>query len=236
MKIWWFNISNFNIKKLDKSYILFSYANQFWIFSFEFNYLLEICFSLQGYSNDLILGILFYFDVFYLTALLIDDCNNKHQIFASSDHEGIGTFRKRVIKEILCLKMNFFDATAIFWSCLTLPISLPLWTTIYKIISEKAPIEQTIVNLIYLDCIIYFYLANWSMGIAFTGCILFHEYKMDSSLATLLSSSIYFWLTCGFTSLSISSCLRLISIVKKSEEAGIQLLGLNLTYLYVYCS
>jgi hypothetical protein len=130
--------------------------------------------------------------------------------------------------------MNFFDTSAIVWSCVTLPISFPLWSIIYKIISEKPPIEQSIIDLIYLDCIVYFYLSNWSMGVAFTGCILYDEYKLDIRLAIFLSSSIYFWLTCGFTSLSIGSCLRLISIVNKSEEAGIQLLGEDSTLHFLW--
>ena len=120
---------------------------------------------------------------------------------------------------------TFTDAAVISFLILTILMSAKLCFTIYKHISEKAPIDQTIIDFIYRECILYIHLLTASLCIAVISCLVSEGFALDYELALLYANPIFFFICSAAILLTVSSCLRLLSIVNVSEEAGIQLLG-----------
>jgi hypothetical protein len=115
----------------------------------------------------------------------------------------------------------------IVWLILNLVISLPLYKVIYCQISSKALVAITLVDLIYRDTIIYIYLLLLAASSALVHCLLANEPNLTLSydLATFYSAIMLFFVCCITSSLVFSGGLRLLSLMKNSEAAGLQLLG-----------
>jgi hypothetical protein len=116
---------------------------------------------------------------------------------------------------------------SVAWLFLNLVVAVPLLETIYKHIKEKAVVQVTLVDLIYCDLIIWIFLISLVYTVAIGHCIvqLDANSALDDFYATLYSrifEVILFFLS---TSLILSGGLRLLSMVKRSEAAGLQLLG-----------
>ena len=106
-------------------------------------------------------------------------------------------------------------------------VALPLLIFIYKHISSKPLVSITLADLVYQDMIIYTY----SLSLAYVSAVV-HSIILDDNNSALnfkaaLSYSlvINFFVSTGCVSITICSTLRLISLLKVSEEAGLQLLG-----------
>ena len=106
-------------------------------------------------------------------------------------------------------------------------VSLPLWIFIYKSISSKPLVYITLADLIYQDIIIYVYLLSLSYGLAVVHTIYLDDENLgvNFKLAVLYALIITFFGSTACVSITISSILRLISLIKVSEAAGFQLLG-----------
>jgi hypothetical protein len=113
----------------------------------------------------------------------------------------------------------------IAWSVMTLAISFTLLSTIHKFISEKATINMTLVDLIYRDAIVYLYMFCLFVYLGVILSILSYNESLNIKITILFSLLIYTFFDCVFISFIISGSLRFISLVKLSEESGLQLLG-----------
>ena len=123
--------------------------------------------------------------------------------------------------------MDIIDKVVISWHILVSIISGILCSIIRSHISHKPIINLTIVDLIYRDCVIYIQLLTTSINIALSSCLLTNDKVLDFPLALFYATVLYYVISCAAISISVSSFLRLLSILNNSEEAGIQLLGLD---------
>jgi hypothetical protein len=115
---------------------------------------------------------------------------------------------------------------SIIWLVLNLVISFPLYKAIHKFISKKSLMAITLVDLLYKDTIIYIYLLVFSFSIALIHCLLENESQMlDYSFSVLYSAITMFFVCCISIALIFSGGLRLLSLLRNSEEAGLLLLG-----------
>jgi len=108
---------------------------------------------------------------------------------------------------------------------LTLMVALYLVIFIRKAIQQKPPASQTIIDLIYCDCIFFYYFVGVFFSIGIICCLASDESAISFLLAlTLVIVSTVFVLMFTF-SLMLTGLLRLMTLITKSEEFGIQLLG-----------
>ena len=121
--------------------------------------------------------------------------------------------------------MLFTDIIVIIGLSAIVILSGILCSVVYAYISNKAPIDQTIIDLTYKDCLVYIFLMTLSSNVAFTNCLMANENFLEFYIALLHSDVILFFISCICFSVSISSALRLLTILNSSEENGIQLLG-----------
>lgn len=121
--------------------------------------------------------------------------------------------------------MNFLDLFVILWLVMLILASAKVCIIIHKYISNKAPIEVTIIDLVYQDCIVYIFLLMLTFSVSFIACLLSPDLTLDFWLALTYSILIYLWFGCLASSMCVSSSLRLITLLRMSEEAGIQMLG-----------
>jgi hypothetical protein len=121
----------------------------------------------------------------------------------------------------------FLEGIIILWIITTMFVSLILCATIHKYISEKPVISLTLVDFIYRDIIVYIDLFSLSMNMGVVFCILSNNdsHTLDFYSALVFAFLTYLFMHCIAISLFICGTLRLISLVKNSEESGIQLLG-----------
>ncbi len=86
---------------------------------------------------------------------------------------------------------------------------------------------MTLVDLVYRDAIIYLYLICFASSTSILNCLSLKNDTLTLSyeFATAYSAIIVFFVSCLSISLIFSGVLRLISIINKSEAAGLQLLG-----------
>jgi hypothetical protein len=121
--------------------------------------------------------------------------------------------------------MNIVDISVITFFSLISIISGILCSIICRYISEKPLVEQTILDLIYKDFITYIQLLTPITSIAVSSCLITAENVLEFSLGLFFSTITFFIVNCAAISILIGSFLRLLSILKNSEAAGIQLLG-----------
>jgi len=96
---------------------------------------------------------------------------------------------------------------------------------IYRYISNKPPVQTTIIHLIYKDCIVCIFAITVFMSITFMCCQFSDDFTLSYPLALALTNIVYTGFEFVSIFMAISSFLRLLTILKHSEEAGIQLFG-----------
>ena len=115
-----------------------------------------------------------------------------------------------------------------------------LCSIVHGQISRKAPFEQTVIDLINRDCILYLLFLASSMNLTLISCLIAEGNFLEFSFAFCSSILIYFFIIGLAIPLAVSSGLRLLSIVNVSAEAGVQLLGpddqVSISPAYFYCS
>jgi hypothetical protein len=116
---------------------------------------------------------------------------------------------------------------SIVWLLLTQLFSLFLCFVIYQFISAKPILAVTLVDLVYHDTIVYNHLICFVSSAAMIHCLCLNNETLTLSykFAMAYSTSVNFFISCFSISLIISGGLKLISAIKKSEAAGLQLLG-----------
>ena len=103
--------------------------------------------------------------------------------------------------------------------------SIPLTLIIYKSISEKPIASQSLIDLLYRDCILSNYANILAFATAIIGCLSSEKLTLNFVASAVFSISCFVCVSFISLLLSFSGILRLISIVRNSEEKGIQLLG-----------
>jgi hypothetical protein len=116
---------------------------------------------------------------------------------------------------------------SILWLFLILLFSLVPCFVIYQFILKKQILAVTLVDLVYRDTIIYNYLICFVSSTSLIQCLSLNNETLTLSFefAMAYSATIVFFISCLSISLIFSGSLKLISIIKKSEAAGLQLLG-----------
>lgn len=106
-------------------------------------------------------------------------------------------------------------------------VSLPLYSVIYKQLSKKPLVSVTLIDLISRDLIVYVYLQCLAMAVGVIHCLVEFEngVALNYIYSTLYASIFEIMVFCISISLILSGGLRLITLIKKSESAGHQLLG-----------
>jgi len=121
--------------------------------------------------------------------------------------------------------MEFLHLLSISWMVTCILISIPLFKTIYDNIHNKPIVEITVINLAYCDCIFCLLCYCLIFAVGISACLLSETTSLSFSLSVTLSVASYFALCNSLWSLTITGILRFISIIKNSEQAGIQSLG-----------
>jgi hypothetical protein len=116
---------------------------------------------------------------------------------------------------------------SVIWLCLNLVIAIPILGNIYKHYKEKATVQVTIVDLIYCDLIIWIYLCCMVYSVAIAHCLLLLDkgLTLNDFFANLYSRIFEVILLFISAFLILIGGLRLLSLAKRSEAAGLQLLG-----------
>ena len=116
---------------------------------------------------------------------------------------------------------------SILWLLLIQLFSLFPCFVIFQFISNKQILAVTLVDLVYRDTIVYNYLICFVSSAAIIHCLFLNNESLTLGyeFAIAYSASVFFFISCLSISLFISGVLRLISVIKKSEAAGLQLLG-----------
>ena len=104
-------------------------------------------------------------------------------------------------------------------------LSLPLIKIIYDHIHHKSILSQTVIDLCYSDCMICLYCFNLSFAIGVSLCLASETTTLGFLPSLVISVAAYFFLCNSLWYLTISGVLRLITITKNSEQAGIQIFG-----------
>ena len=121
--------------------------------------------------------------------------------------------------------MEFLNLAVVAYIVFILTISIFQATIIFKSISQKSVAAQTLIDLVYRDCIVYSYLANFTFASSIIGCLMSENHVLDYYTSMTLSSTAYIFFCFVVVSLSFTGFLRLLTVVSISEEVGIQLLG-----------
>ena len=114
---------------------------------------------------------------------------------------------------------------SICWMSTCILIAIPLFKTIYSNIHNKPIVAITIIDYAYSDCLFFLFCFCFSFAIGVSACLLSETTTLSFSLSLLLSVASYFVFCNSLWSLAITGTLRFISIIKNSEQAGLQRLG-----------
>ena len=106
-------------------------------------------------------------------------------------------------------------------------VSTFLTFIIYHCISTKKLITLTIIDFIYCDVVIYNNLTCLFSSAAIIHSLLSNSQDLTLSyeLALGYSTAVAFFVTSASVSLIFGGFLKLLTLLKRSEEAGLQLLG-----------
>ena len=109
------------------------------------------------------------------------------------------------------------------------PISIFLWRIILKYLSHKPILSLTLVDLIYRDIIVCLFLMFFVYSIALTHALTAGTDKLTLSyeLSLMYVVMLNFLTNCIHMLMLICGGMRFISLVKNSEAAGLQLLGVD---------
>jgi hypothetical protein len=121
--------------------------------------------------------------------------------------------------------MEVLRITTVAFLLLVIILSGLLCSIIYRYISNKPPVQTTIIDLIYKDCIVLIFAITVFMSITFMCSQFSDDFTLSYPLALALTNIVYTGVEFGSICMAISSFLRLLTILKHSEEAGIQLFG-----------
>jgi len=99
-------------------------------------------------------------------------------------------------------------------------LSLPLWHIICKHISKKPIVSISLVDLIYRDIIAYIISLNFFVSTAIIHTLMQDELSLTKEVALIHSMAVNFSTNTICISLIFSAGLRLVSLVRNSEEAG----------------
>jgi len=121
--------------------------------------------------------------------------------------------------------MEFLHLFSICWMATCIFIAIPLFKIIYNNIHNKPIVAITIIDLVYSDCILFFFCTCLMYVIGFSACLLSETSTLSFSLSLTLAVISYAALCNSFWSLTITGILRFISVIKNSEHSGIQSLG-----------
>ena len=121
--------------------------------------------------------------------------------------------------------MEFNLLFSISWMLICIVISIPLFKIIYDYIQTKPIVEITIIDLAYSDCLFFLFSFCFIFTIGISACLLSETTYLGFTFALIFSWTSYFALCSSLWSLTITGLLRFISIIKNSEQAGIQILG-----------
>jgi len=116
---------------------------------------------------------------------------------------------------------------SIIWVLLTQFLSFFPCFVIYQFISKKQILSVTLVDLVYRDTITYIYLSCLVSTTSIIHCLSVHNDTLTVSyeFATVYSVTVSFFVSNISISLIFTGVLRLISVIQKSEAAGLQFLG-----------
>ena len=123
------------------------------------------------------------------------------------------------------MNLSITENIVITWLIVLPLISGTLFSVIHHHISNKAPISQTIIDLIYKDLVVYLFLITSNFCIVQICLLNSPGYILEFPFALLCGLTNYYFFISISILMSISSFLRIISYVGTSEAAGIQLLG-----------
>ena len=121
--------------------------------------------------------------------------------------------------------MHLLNILVILWLVLCLAVSFILIKTIYDHIRLKAVSSVTIIDLTYSDCLICVHCFGIIYSSGVIGCLLAKTQTLDFITSLIIAEAMYILLCYILCGLTITAILRLISLVKNSEEFGIQSLG-----------
>ena len=118
--------------------------------------------------------------------------------------------------------MGYAESVVIMWCISCLAISLLLCLTIHQYISTKPLVTLTLVDLIYQDTLIYMYLLATGTYIGLISCIVSTNGLQSISFtwSVVLALLTNICINSISVSMIFSGSLRLISMIKNSEEPG----------------
>ena len=118
--------------------------------------------------------------------------------------------------------MGYAESVVILWCISCLGVSLLLCLTIHKYISTKPLVTLTLVDLIYQDTLVYMYLLATGAYIGLISCILSTNGLQSISFtwSVVLALLTNICINSISVSMIFSGSLRLISMIKNSEEPG----------------
>ncbi len=108
--------------------------------------------------------------------------------------------------------MTFIDTLVIFWTMVLITTSALLCYVIHKHISNKAPVELTVIDLLYQDIIIYIFLFMVSFSGALIHCLSSKDLELDFWPALVYAILLFFWMGC----LSRGQCYKTFYICNLS--------------------
>ena len=118
--------------------------------------------------------------------------------------------------------MGNAESLVIAWCISCLVVSLLLCLTIHEYISTKSLISLTLVDLIYQDTLVYMYLLAMGTYIGIISCIT--STNGHQTIGFMWSAVLALYNNIFINSISISmifsGSLRLVSMIKNSEESG----------------
>ena len=121
--------------------------------------------------------------------------------------------------------MNYEQMFVIIYLICVLLFSIPLTTVIFKSIVQKPLAQQTLIDLLYRDCIIYNYFSNFCFTLAIIGCLCSSTQTLDFVLSLVISNVWYFSICLISLSLSLAGLLRFKALLNNSLDDGIHFLG-----------
>ncbi len=92
--------------------------------------------------------------------------------------------------------MTFINTLVIFWIMALIATSALLCFVIHKHISDKAPVELTVIDLLYQDIIIYIFLYMVSFSGALIHCLSSKDLELDFWSALVYTTLSLFWMGC----------------------------------------
>jgi hypothetical protein len=118
------------------------------------------------------------------------------------------------------MELPAINVFTIVWLVVEALVSAYLSSVIYRYIEQKAPITQTVIDLIYKDCVVCLFLITTTFALAVIGAQLSDNYSVNPSSAWITTNFMAFFMEYGSILISVSSLLRLLTVLNTSEEEG----------------